>query len=884
MRGFKLYTDSTGQERVRGKARYTRDELHEMTTFQLRNICYRERLVEGLSRHLDRDEMIRVILKYLGADERMFIGRYCEGGFERVGGILRKYFQAPLGGDGGISVPARIVIYPGIAVDKADGYRVQAPAGFAEGNVLLVNDRMELCGILNVCKDGTAAAAGGYYLAAHHSGEWKRTNNRQYSLLFLRKRDSEYVFKTYYQEQALPPIHIQYYKIPLADLDIRELQETDAVLAIDFGTSNTTAGAFLHPGYAESPSSLDVLNGQIRTNEINFVKFPDPSYQMPEWTEALPTAVSVADCSDPSAVSYQFGYEALLQIRRSSYSSRATVFQGLKRWVSDFRKQVEVMDSEGNTATVSRSEVLRAYIKYVIMLAEHQFKCKFKNLYFTSPVKMKAPFLDMFTELLPEYRIEQEDALDEGMAVLYNTIADGIERSSFMEGIDYKALVIDCGGGTTDLSSCRFRIEDGHMSYRIALDATYENGDTHFGGNNITYRIMQFMKIMFADYYTGGRHQVTDIDDLIDIPGNDLFREVDEQGVEAVYAELERRYREAEHVIPTAFAHYENRSRDEYLRVRSNFYFLWEIAEGMKEQFFRKTGILRNRFHTEQGGGADNDLQITPMERWFLSVSRGGVLKDEYEIPDVVFNIKEITQLIKADIYEVVRKFLDGFYQSGVLGEYSIIKLTGQSCRIDVFREALKEFVPGRSIEFRQKPMEGRVPELKLACLRGAIRYLNARKSGMIETSITKQAAAIPYTVSSHTHDRRELELISSLERSNRVLGFISRPFQTREVEFLLRGSDGALRQSYVYHNRTDHYKPVQYVDIQEVYGDKIPQDDTDSIVNGETKYFVFADDNHWGFHVLPIARQDEGLLLGRKALFPFESDRSELDFFDGTR
>ncbi|MDR9856617.1 molecular chaperone [Paenibacillus sp. VCA1] len=883
MRGFKLYTDSTGQERVRGKVRYTRDELNEMTTFQLRNICYRERLVEGLSHGLDREETIRVILKYLGADERMFIGRFCEGGFERVSVILRKYFQAPLGGDGGISVPARIVVYPGIAVDKADGYKVQAPAGFAEGNALLVNDRMELCGIFNLCKD-EAAASGGYYLAAHHGVEWKRTANRQYSLLFLRKRDSEYVFKTYYQEQALPPIHIQYYKIPLADLDIRELQETDAVLAIDFGTSNTTAGAFLYPGYAKTSGGQDVLGGQIRINEINFVKFPDPVYQTPDWTEALPTAVSVADCSDPSSVSYQFGYEALLQIRRSSYSSRATVFQGLKRWVTDFRKQVEVMDSEGNTATVSRSEVLRAYIKYVIRMAEHQFKCKFKNLYFTSPVKMKAPFLDMFAELLPEYRIEQEDALDEGMAVLYNTIADGIERNSFMEGVDYHALVIDCGGGTTDLSSCRFRIEDGHMSYRIELDATYENGDTHFGGNNITYRIMQFMKIAFADYYAGGKHRVTDIDDLIDIPGNDLFREVDEQGVEAVYSKLERRYREAEAVIPTAFAHYENRSRDEYLRVRSNFYFLWEIAEGMKEQFFRKTGILRNRFLAEQGGGSDNDLQITPMERWFLSVFRGGVLKDEYEIPDVVFNIKEITQLIKADIYEVVRKFLDGFYRSGVLGEYSIIKLTGQSCRIDVFREALKEFVPGRSIEFRQKPMEGRVPELKLACLRGAIRYLNARKSGMIETSITKQAAAIPYTVSSHTHDRRELALISSLERSNLVLGFISRPFQTREVEFLLRGSDGSLRHSYVYHNRTDQYKPVQYVDIQAAYGDKIPQDDTDSIVNGETKYFVFADDNHWGFHVLPIARLDEGLLLGRKALFPFESDRSELDFFDGTR
>lgn len=898
MRGYKLYTDSASRERVRGRVRYSRDELAEMTTFQLRNICYRERLVEGLSQRLDREETIRVILKYLGVEERLFIGPGCEGGLERVQTAMRKYMQAPLQGGGGISVPARIVLYPGIAVAQMDGYKVKAPAGFAESNVLLVNDRMELCGTFNLRKD--EGVPGGYYLAAHHDSEWQRTTNRQYSLLFLRRQDSDYLYKTYYQERELPPSHIHYYKIPLADLEICELRETDAVLAIDFGTCNTTAGAFLYQGYAKFPSGSEPLGGQIRLNEINFVKFPDPEGLDPEWTEALPTAVGVADCSDPAAVQYEFGFAALLSNRRSSYGSRASVFQGLKRWVNDYRKTVEIMDSEGNTAFVARSELLRAYLEYVIQMAEHQFKCKFKHLHFTTPVKMKTPYLDMFKEVLPDYRIERNHALDEGMAVLYNTIADGIERNVFEEGAEYKAFVIDCGGGTTDLSSCAFRVEDGHMSYRIAIEATYENGDTHFGGNNITYRIMQFMKIIFAGYYTGGKSGVTDIDALISFPGNDLFREVDEQGVEAVYAELERRYGEAEAVIPTAFARCESRSREEYMRVRSNFHFLWELAEEMKEQFFRKTGVLMNRFHAEGGelsvrgaglhdGGRalaqdDGVLEMTRVERWFLSVFRGGELRDEYEIPDVVFNIKEITQLIKADIYEVVRRFLEDFYREGVLGEYSIIKLTGQSCRIDVFRDALKEFVPGRSIEFRQKPVEGRVPELKLACLRGAIRYLNARKAGEIEASIMTRSAVIPYSVSAFTHNRREVELISSLHRSDSAPGAISRPSDVVQLDLFLRGSDGALRQQYGYSNRPQDYAAVLYEDIQAQYGERIPQDDTDSIVNGETKFFVFADDNHWGFHVLPVARRDEGLFLGRKALFPFETDQSELDFFDGMK
>ena len=874
MSGFKLYTDQAYRQRGSGQPRYTREELSELTTFQLRNICYRERLVEGISQGLDRDDTIRIILKYLGAEERLLVGPRCEGGMERVQSAMGRYMQAPLQQADRIRVPARMVVYPELEIGRADAYEVKSSIELAESNVLLVNDRMELCGIFQLRQ---ADARGDYYLAAHHEREWRHTANRQYSLLFMRRSDSDYIYNTYYQERALPPTHIHYYKVPIAELEFAELRETDGVLAIDFGTCNTTAGT--------------LLDGQIQ-----FVKFPGAE-GMP-WTEALPTAVGVVDCSDPEQVTYAFGHEALQRGRRSSFSDRASVFQEMKRWVNDYRKTVELMDSEGNTSLANRSALLRAYLIYVIRTAEHQFKCKFRNLHFTTPVKMKTPYLDMFAELLPEYQIERTHALDEGMAVLYNTIADGIERNSFMEGTEYKALVIDCGGGTTDLSSCVFRIADGHMSYRISIESTYENGDTHFGGNNLTYRMMQLLKVVFADYYRGQRER-QDIDALIAFPGNDLFREVDEQGVAAVYAELERRYQEAEQVIPTAFAQYEQRSREEYMRVRSNFYFLWDLAEEMKEQFFRKTGVVMSRFQAKHGQGTaagsgrggngmqgqeEGPVEMTRVERWFLSVAVNGELKDEYEVPEVVFNIQEITQLIKADIYEVVRRFLEDFYRAGALGEYSIIKLTGQSCRIDVFREALKEFVPGRSIEFRQKPLEGRIPELKLACLRGAIRYLHARKSGEIETSIMTRSAAIPYTVSAFTHHRREVELISSMRRSNSMPGTISRPSGVVQLDLFLRGSDDALRRQYSYINLPEEYTPVLYEDIRAQYGERIPQDDTDSIVNGETKFFVFADEHQWGFHVLPIARRDEGLFLGRKELFPFESDSSELDFFDGMK
>lgn len=859
--------------------KFVRDELVEMTTFQLRNICYKERLVRGVAKTLDRETLIETILKHRGAEESLIINQLKEGGFERVEQAIQSYLQLELTSHDDIKVPAKMSLYNGLWIDKWDRYVVESKKHPLGPNVLIVNENLELCGILNLEKD--YQHVGVYNLTASQEVELREISNKNFHFIFFRKQDSDYIYRTYTQETPLPPTHLHYFKIPIIDLEIKQLETTKSVLAIDFGTTNTTVGAYLDSTYVTSPCSHDLLNGTIRLNSINYVTFPDPSNQQ-ERIEVLPTVVSIADCSNPDYVSYHFGYDALKTMKKNGYSGHSTVFTGIKRWVNNHTQIEEVMDHQGYTSEISRSAILREYLLHCIRSAEHQFKCRFKYLHISSPVKLKNQFLTMFRTILPDYEIECDDALDEGMAVLYNTIADQIEKDSFIDGEEYKALVIDCGGGTTDLSSCKFRIKNGNISYKIDIHTTYENGDTNFGGNNITYRILQYMKIVFADYYRHGKCTI-DIDSLIDIPGTDIFRHVDEFGVEAVYEQFEAAYREAETLIPTRYKEYEIRNREEYLRVRTNYYFLWEMAEEMKKEFFRKTGILRNRFYSESIPQEDNDLKVTTVDRWCLSLWEGHQFQDIYDFPKVTFNSKEINQLIKADIYEIVREFLERYYLQGELNDYSIIKLTGQSCKIDVFREALKEFVPGRSIEFRQKAEHGeKVPDLKLACLRGAIRYLRAKEAGMIETKITNQDLVIPYSVSAFTHDRDEKLLISSYERLNQVHGTISRPWSVAEIEFFVQGSEADVYYKYTYINDKGHYTPVMYEEIANQYREKILQNETDSIVNGEVKFFVFASEDHWGFHVVPVARNNEQLYLGRNQFFAFETDLSELDFFDG--
>jgi hypothetical protein len=866
------------------KRRFTREELSEMTTIQLRNICFEEKIVKGVLNILEREELIRTILKYRGAEVHYLIDSYKENGFERLEEAVKKYLLTKLPDGGKIKIPAKISLYWELGLTKEDMYKVSVEGiPLDESNVLLVNDSHDLCGILNMIKDPTQNRS--FYLVAQAKNlRVRKTNNKNYSLIFFKKNESEYLYKSYYKTKHILPTNLQYYEIPIIDLELRELEETSTVLGIDFGTSNTTAGAYLANNYVSDPCYHDILNERIKLNEINFVKYLDVTSKDEKFVEVLPTVVYVADCEDPSNIKYYFGYEAKNLMKKNDYTGNASVFQGIKRWVNNYHKVEELYDEHGNVAAVERAEIIKAYMKHVIQTAERQFKCRFKNLHISSPVKLKQQFIDMFQEVLSEYHVQTEDMLDEGMAVLYNTIADQIEKNKFNDGVEYKALVIDCGGGTTDLSSCSFTINEGYISYKIDIKTTFENGDTNFGGNNITYRILQFMKIIFAHYYTHKR-EIIDIDRLIEIPNADIFRYVDEMGVSKVYEKFDAAYAAAEHIIPTRFKEYENKVREDYQRIKNNFFFLWEIADNMKKQFFQKTNILRNRFDYSEMDDKASDLYITTLNKWCLTLCDNGTMRYEYNFPDVVFNIKEINKLIKGDIYDVVRKFLERFYENRELHDYSIIKLTGQSCRIDIFKEALKEFVPGRSIEFKQKKEEDEsIPDLKLACLRGVLRYINAKSIGDIEATITNDIPIVPYSVSALTYNKQEVTLLSCLERKNQIKGHISRPIGVSEIRFFLRSPDGALRQEYIYNNDFADYEEILPEVVVERFQGKIYQEDTDTIHNGEIRFFLFSHDNNWGFHVVPIARKDEKLYIGKKKYYGFEDELSELDYFDGLK
>lgn len=892
MAGYSLHLDNSPVKQFTNT--YHKKDLEDMTTYQLRDICTKEMIIKGITDPLNRYELIETILRYRGEKEALFIRRVAEGGMERITNLLFRKKGTQLRDEGTIHNPAKLILYKDLDLTLFDRYQVGIDRTkkndiskavinrLVESNVLLVGEDGGICSILNLVSDGGNPEK--FYLEKDGTQPINLNQHKFYHLMFFEKRESDILYNAYYNIEQNTHVILNYYLIPLVDLEVREVETTEAILSIDFGTSNTTAGAYLDYGYIKRHDSNDLLNGGIKLDDINIVQFLDSSSEGKRWVPMLPTLCCVADCSNSNQIDYHFGYKAQKDTRIKYYDESFSMFYEMKRWVNSYDQMQEIVDKNGNTMQVKRGNIIREYLLYVIKCAEQQFKCRFRHLHLTSPVKLKRQYNKMFSELLYDYDIDTKHMLDEGTAVVYNSIHNLISRKRFESGQEEAALIIDCGGGTTDLASCRFAIENDRVSYKVDIETTYENGDTNFGGNNITYRIMQYIKIMFAAHYTN--QELVHIDDIIQVASEDIFRYVDEFGRDEVYRKLEEAYAEAEEVIPTRFKNYENRTRDEYYMVKNNFYFLFDIADKMKKKFYASDGIVRNRFQSSYEK-EDEDLRITQIDRWNLVVRKNGQLVYNHNFPDVVFNIKEMELLLKADIYDIVNKFLADFYKNRMLDEFSMIKLTGQSCRIDIFREALKEFVPGKSIEFKQQTKEKNdISELKLTCVKGAIQYVNAKKMGFTDVRLYYQMPAIPYSISGYTHENEEVMLIYCLDRTQ-ICGYLSRNSGISQLELFLKDGTGKLKHRYTYDNRQQDYKETTYEEIIDEFSDYaecILQDDVDTIEENEVKFFVFAAKDQWGFFLVPVSRRNAKLYIGKSAFYLFENENWELDFFDGTK
>lgn len=872
--------------------RYHKLDLELMTVFQLREICRKEKIIQGILDPMDKEELVQVISRYRGAEEHFLIRKQREDGQKAVERVFREVeFREKQ--DLALSCASRIVVYDGLAIGFYDRLVLPYEKSLAGTNAFVISGDGTVCAVLNLVCMGNGTDR--LYLVKEAGIVCRESGVKNYSLYCMGKRESELLYRIYQGTYDLLPRYLEGYQVPLVDFEVREPVPLSMPMAIDFGSSNTTAGVYLDSRYFEKAGLIDGERG-IRMNEANYALFYDPSQDWKE-TPLLPSVVGIRDLEDEEP-GLLFGYDAAGLADASYLEEGFCVFYDIKRWMGDPDRKEEITDRQGRRRFVSRKEILRFFFEYVIMEIRNRFKCQVEYVHISCPVKQKACFSRMFAELLPEYQVEVREIIDEGVSVLYNTISDLVQRGKAEEGEEYRALVIDCGGGTTDLSSCRFRVWDKKAAYRIEIDTCYENGEAEFGGNNLTYRILQLLKLGLVEKVW--ESSLWKVQDLLSGFDRDVYRYVDQNGTGELYRKWEEQYRKAEEYLPTRFKEYEGRGRREYYQVKNNFYFLFGLAERVKKEFYSQKGTLRVVIASEEV--RENGTVWMPVDKWRISGRWGKEFRVLKEFPCVNVGMYEVEKLLQGEIYGVLRRFLEGMYEKDELEEYDIIRLTGQSCRIGIFREALKEFVAGKVI--RMGSQEGRINGkkktkeerssgreeritgdvgLKLTCVEGALKYLKDKRYGFAEVVVSTEEPAVPYDVSAYTHTGEEVVLIHGLRRGGKS-GTVSRNMEDLMLKLYLKDLEGEEIYQYSCESVLSDFAEKDYEEIHKKYGKHILQEDTDDICENEVRFFVWSEPEEWSFYVVGVYRKERRLYLGKGERYYLENGGWMRSFFDGMK
>lgn len=556
------------------------------------------------------------------------------------------------------------------------------------------------------------------------------------------------------------------------NVEYHELEITDRPLCIDFGTSNTTAGTY------------DLSKADLPEQ----VSFRDVTQEGIIFSEVLPTIVYVDSCHD-GIVSFKHGYEAKREIIAASYNTSSTVFYEIKRWINSLDTIEEVTDGR-ETAQITRREILKDYLMYVIRAAEQQYQVKFKNLHLSAPVKLRGKFLSEMEKIFAPcgYKVDK-NSLDEGLATVYHYIAKQIQGEKNTSG---KILILDCGGGTTDLASCNYSIEHGEDWPILRLETDFESGDSNFGGNNITYRILQLLKMKIAANLK--RNENLQIYDFIPEEEDDILSQIDDDQAnrEKIYETFEREYSAVEDFIPTRFAEY--KMKNERIKVKRNFYYLWQLAEAIKIEFF-KSNLVNVDFEK------DKKLFVRSPAEYYLSVRLDGKLQNQSNPMDgVEITIREISRILLPDLYALLRTLLR-HYGDETLTRYKY-RLSGQSCKINKFRDLFKEFVPGKYMRIPKKRGEFKNSRqvdsviLKKYCILGSIEYTrDAKALGKYKAIIESNRNRRIYEVKNIVNTEEKILL-----GFDGAMNFKRFPIDTCDTEFLVLDESGRIRRRILYH------------------------------------------------------------------------------------
>jgi hypothetical protein len=713
--------------------KYTKEELDDMELHTLKEICIEERIrPESIDTYKDKYMLVKLIFQYCGEESDPYIRDWHETKVKNLGRAIKEYGKENK--EIKVKTSGNLTLYKDMDSldEKGNEFQVITKAPIGATSAVLADRDGNIKAIFDISKKIKNEGDEHVYYMTLKSGMMDSSlptgSYRNFYMIFFIK-DFKEATRLYDIVNHGADISVSYIKTDIDETVVLEAEETADELVIDYGTSFTTAGVYA----GDRVKLVYFYSDEICEFEKN-KENPKPT-KLAECRKCgrcalCPSIVAVKSVKE-SAVNYIYGREA----KKRNPTAQNSVFLDTKRWVNTYEELINVTDFNGEKTNVQRSVIIKNFLTYIIKQAEQQNKVKYKNIYFTSPVKQRDLSIKMYKDILyPRYTVKTEDTIDEAMAVVYDSIAERIvKRDPEIYDRQHNVLMIDCGGSTSDMVKCSYEITQGNEN-KIEIHVEYISGNTNFGGNNLTYLIMQYLKIKLACYYDkqpapdihsllNGEYKDSkkkdgedaenkkDTKDTENIGNYDMYSIMDEpvlllrkkigesdsgeaiysddateipSGYDRTYAKFDEAYNEASKIIPTAWMKRESNGKlvfensSNLKDIKGNFYFLWDLAEKIKVKLYSRVEFYEYSL---------DELRFNKSNYAIYRKYPDGSFKKDTEYPPMRISRYEINFLIAPEIYRLLKKFVQPYYNQNLFIQPRMYSLLKESIEDEKFAE-----------------------------------------------------------------------------------------------------------------------------------------------------------------------------------------------------
>ena len=224
-----LYTYKLNKIEENESKTYKEKDLLLMTTFQLREICTKEKLVKSIVDPLDKEELIKLIMKYRGEKDNRLINNYTEGGLNNIENFIKESSKREVESNI-IDYCGKITVYENLSIEIYDDYEIKTNEDISEGNVILADSEFNVCTILNIkkIKENNKYK---YFFVKGKDVEAREGKSKFYNLLFFKEKESEFLYDVYEGKNVNSDLKLEYSQVPVLRFELKELEETSMPLA-----------------------------------------------------------------------------------------------------------------------------------------------------------------------------------------------------------------------------------------------------------------------------------------------------------------------------------------------------------------------------------------------------------------------------------------------------------------------------------------------------------------------------------------------------------------------------------------------------------------------------------------------------------------------------